>query len=151
VSYLAQEIVETKDLAATVSDWLQAVAFGAGVLGIVRYFRDKRIERQSGARALYTDFMNASVAHPELYGGAWTDGSLRTTALQQKYIYYVGSFLWAAEELLREFRCDKKWRETILVTVREHRDYLNSEQFKTEKAGYSDELIRLIREGSQDA
>jgi hypothetical protein len=136
-----------KDAAAALADYAQAVAVLAGVLGLIRYFYEKKLQRQAAARSLYTAFMNASVAHPELYGGAWTDGSLGTPSERQKYIYYLGAFLWAAEEILREFPKSLIWNETILVTVKEHKDYFSSDQFMTEIKGYPTELIDLIRRG----
>ena len=137
-------LVQNKELAEALSYWAQVVALMAGLLAVIRYFHEKRVDRQGSARALYTAFMDASIAHPELYGGCWSDGSLSSKSERQKYIYYIGSFLWAAEELLREFPGDQAWRETVMVTLMEHEDYFMSDQFDTERNGYSDDLIQLI-------
>ena len=151
MSALEAEILAHSGLAAALADWAQVLALSAGFIALFRFFHEKKIERQNSARALYTNFMAASLAEPDLYGGAWSDGSLSSKREQQKYIHYVGGFLWAAEELLREFPGDRVWEETILVTLREHRDYLVSDQFTTEQAGYARALQHMIAKVMADA
>ncbi len=146
VEYVAAK----KDFAAAMASGAQVVALFAGTGALWKYRSDVKRRRQDAARALYTDFMKDSIDNPDMYGGAWSDGSLATAVLRQKYIYYMGMFLWSAEELLREFGTERAWVETIKVTIREHTDYFCSDEFALEENGYSDDLQALIRETVND-
>jgi hypothetical protein len=146
VSDFVQYVAAKKDFADALASGAQVVALFAGAGALWKYRSDVKSKRQDAARLLYTDFMKWSIDNPDMYGGSWTDGSLTTPALRQKYVYYMGMFLWSAEELLREFGTEQAWVETIKVTVREHSDYFHSDEFSLEEYGYSDDLRSLVRE-----
>jgi hypothetical protein len=70
--------------------------------------------------------------------------SLITAGKRDKYEWFVGYFLWAAEEILAYAGNDNIWQDNLVSQAKQHREYFNSPRFEKELKGCSKEVEELV-------
>jgi hypothetical protein len=108
-------------------------------------------ERETTAKSVFREYLKLAFENPDLAEGNYA--ALITGGKRDKYEWFVGYFLWAAEEILAYARNDTIWRDNLISQAKQHRAYFNSPRFDKELEGYSKEVVKLVecarREPSQ--
>jgi hypothetical protein len=66
---------------------------------------------------------------------------------KEQYSWYVGTMLWACDEVLTSTPQTESWRNTIRSHIRAHKDFLMAPDFRmNDYSHHSDELRKVIDE-----
>ena len=97
-------------------------------------------QRETTAKATFREFLKLCVQSPDLAYGKPNSGR------QGEYEWFVGYFLWAAEEILEYSR--KGWEANLRLHMTYHKDYLkNDQRFRNEDfPTYNDNVQKMIRD-----
>lgn len=135
----------------TLSNVVMALAaVGALVYAHLQIGEGRRAERRADANELWREtlrlgFDNPKLADPTMnladfdYVNLTVDGSKETF---QKYELFVDTILNASEEIL-DVSPTKEWRAAVRIQLRQHRDYLLSDHFKS--SGYLEQYTPKFR------
>ena len=135
----------------TLSNVVMALAaVGALVYAHLQIGEGRRAERRADANELWREtlrlgFENPKLADPTMnladfdYVNLTVDGSKETF---QKYELFVDTILNASEEIL-DVSPTKEWRAAVRIQLRQHRDYLLSDHFKS--SGYLEQYTPKFR------
>jgi len=135
----------------TLSNVVMALAaVGALVYAHLQIGEGRRAERRADANELWREtlrlgFDNPKLADPAMnladfdYVNLTVDGSKETF---QKYELFVDTILNASEEIL-DVSPTKEWRAAVRIQLRQHRDYLLSDHFKS--SGYLEQYTPKFR------
>ena len=143
------QIVASRPMAEALSYWATAagilVAVVAGLVAVIKYYADRRHGHWEAASALYGDFLDCALAHPQFYPGCWSEAS-SDPAFENQYTYFVGKFLWTCEAIILGRGYDSEWEDCLKIIMREHLEYLRSARFAVEMPGYDRRIIAMINE-----
>jgi hypothetical protein len=126
--------------------------FGVGVACVQLYF-NRANQRETTAKAIFRDYLKLAFENPDLAAGNYQSLSLER---QQKYEWFVGYFLWGAEEILDYAKKDKLWKLNLEINAKRHREYFkNNKEFReVEINGYKPNvqalIERVIQQGNKD-
>jgi hypothetical protein len=122
---------------ASLATFLTLLAFTVGgIFALIRYRSDKRDAAWDRARTLYGTFLDDAFQNPEMHPFFWSTPKAKDVVLRIKYIYFIAKLLWACEEILTSPCADDTWPATMEVIMKEHVDYLCSDEFEQEKSFY---------------
>ena len=123
---------------------LLVIIFGATV-ALLNLRTVIRNQRETTAKNTFRDFLKICVEKPEMAYGRPPRGK------QDEYEWFVGYFLWAAEEILK-YSPKGDWRKNMLQHANYHRVYLkNDERFRREDYdAYPPEVQTLIDEACRE-
>ncbi len=97
-----------------------AVVAVAALIGIkVQIDANTRVQQEQSARDIYREFLNLSIARPELADPDYC--ALQGTAVAGAYANYVEYMLYTADQLLA---VSPDWEETMVEHATGHRAYL---------------------------
>ena len=103
-------------------------------------------QRETTAKAIFREYLKLAFEHPDFAAGNY-ERIVKNGKLLQ-YTWFVGYFLWAAEEILEYARNEAEWRENLQMQANLHRVYFNEDPdfMKTEFKTYSFQARRLIEQ-----
>lgn len=143
-------IIEKFDLISGAS---QITTTGAALVALVIAYtqlrQNRRIHRESTAKAIYKEYLRIAVEHPHLaYPRSGHIESIRNTEEYVRYTWFVSYMLFACDEVLALSRETRQWRGVIKEQVKFHLNYLSSPEFyeTNEHSGYSLEMQKILDE-----
>jgi len=90
--------------------------------------------------------MMLAFKYPEYSQPDW-ETIQKDSRIKEQYSWYVGSLLWACDELLSSTPQTESWRNTIRSFIRTHKDFLMSPDFRRDEySHHSTELRKVIDE-----
>lgn len=104
-------------------------------------------QRETTAKATFREFLKLAVEYPELAEGSYQ--AIIKSGKKDKYEWFVGYFLWAAEEILDYAEKDSTWVFNLQMVAKKHRDYFLTTEFQAELPGYSNKIQSLIERAIQ--
>jgi hypothetical protein len=108
-------------------------------------------QRETTAKATFREFLKIAVEHPKLADGNYR--SIIDDGLKSKYEWFVGYFLWAAEEVLayveQDAKGDPTWTFNLQMVANRHREYFQSPEFQAELSGYNKSIRFLVERAIQ--
>ena len=130
----------TRDWAQIAPGITPIVAFVGLGLAVWQLRLIRTNQRETTAKATFREFLKLCVQSPGLAYGKPDAGK------QDEYEWFVGYFLWAAEEILKYSR--KDWEANLRLHMTYHKDYLkNDQRFRNEDfPTYSAAVRALIEE-----
>jgi|SRR5450631_3202057 hypothetical protein len=88
-------------------------------------------QRETTAKTTFRDFLKLAVEHPELSAGNY-ETIAKSERLLEQYEWFVGYFLWAAEELFEFTPREDVWSRNLQLLANYHSAYFkNSSDFRT--------------------
>jgi nitrate reductase gamma subunit len=133
-------------------DWAQiapivtlVVALFALVLAWRQLALNRANQRETTAKTTFRDYLKLAVEHPELSAGNY-EVVAKDDKLLEQYEWFVGYFLWAAEELFEFAPQEDVWGRNLQMLANYHCAYFkNSTDFMTREFGtYSAKTRALI-------
>lgn len=98
-------------------------------------------QRENTAKATFREYLKLAVEYPSFAEGQYPSDP----AEQERYKWFVGYFLWAAEELLAYAPEDNTWNRNLQMIANQHGGYFRSPDFTEEEYGtYSSSTQALI-------
>lgn len=97
-----------------------------------------RIQREQGARDIYREFLNISIANPKLATADWC--ALKEPAEIAAYEAYVEYLFYATEQLVG---IDDEWRGPMVAWMADHAAYVCN---RTDWDGYTPAVQALVAE-----
>jgi hypothetical protein len=108
-------------------------------------------QRETTAKAIFREYLKLAFEHPDLAAGDYQ--LLLKNGRKQEYEWFVGYFLWAAEEILDYANNDATWQFNIQWQANKHRDYFKEdpEFLKSEIQGYNKIVKTIVERAVQQA
>jgi hypothetical protein len=98
---------------------------------------NRKNQRETTAKATFREFLKLCVQSPDLAYGKPNSGK------QNEYEWFVGYFLWAAEEILEYSR--KDWEANLRLHMTYHKDFLkNDQRFRNEDLPTYSAAVRAL-------
>jgi hypothetical protein len=92
---------------------------GAVVVAVVTYRKSEELQRDVAASAVWRDYLQLAVEHPDL-----ANVRLHADSTRRKYPWFVGHVLHASEIILIAHPDDSGWRETVLNNLCLHKAHI---------------------------
>jgi len=134
-----------KDWAQIAPGFTPVVALFAVLLAWRQLALNRANQRETTAKATFREYLKLAVQYPELSAGNYEtvvkDGNL------ERYEWFVGYFLWAAEELFEFAPSEAVWGRNLQMLADYHCAYFkNSSDFMAKEFGtYSAKTQALIK------
>lgn len=127
--------------------WAQPlVTLVVGLAALVVAWRqltlNRNNQRETTAKATFREFLKLAVEYPELAEGDYQ--SLVQQGKKNKYEWFVGYFLWAAEEVLEYAKKDQTWNYNLKMVAGRHHEYFKTPDFQAELPGYRTQIKLLV-------
>ena len=145
-----------RDWAQIAPGFTSVVALTAVLLAWRQLVLNRTNQRETTAKATFREYLKLAVQYPELSGADYR--ALQGADLE-RYKWFVGYFLWSAEELLEFTLAEDAWGRNLQMLADDHGEYFKSSpMFMTKEFDtYSDKTQALIKRaiasgaGSQNA
>jgi hypothetical protein len=112
------------EIAQTVEGWatlgIFITAFAAALFAFVQVRQNRATARESSAYKIFEDHMMLAFKYPEYSQPDW-ETIQKDSRIKEQYSWYVGSLLWACDELLSSTPQTESWRNTIRSFIRTQR------------------------------
>ncbi len=119
------------------------VAVAAVLLAWRQLVLNRNNQRETTAKATFREYLKLAVQYPEL--SATDFRSLQGNDLE-RYEWFVGYFLWSADELLELETLESEWGRNLQMLADYHRDYFKTPQFMSKEYNtYSSTTQALIK------
>jgi hypothetical protein len=108
-------------------------------------------QRETTAKAIFREYLRLAVENSDLAEGDYQ--ALVKKEKSREYEWFVGYFLWAAEEILDYAPKDAIWQFNLQLNAKNHREYfMNNKKFReVEINGYKPNVRALIERVIQQA
>ena len=133
-----------KDWAQIAPGFTPLVAVAAVLLAWRQLVLNRYNQRETAAKATFREYLKLAVQYPELSGTNFR--SLQGNDLE-RYEWFVGYFLWSADELLELETLESEWGRNLQLLADYHGEYFKtsvpfmSKEFNT----YSSKTQALIK------
>jgi hypothetical protein len=124
-----------------------AFTFIAAVIAVFVAWRqfalNRANQRETTAKAIFREYLKLAFENPDLAAG---DYQSLPPAKREQYEWFVGYFLWAAEEILDYAKNDPTWEINLELNAKRHLEYFrNDKRFnEIELRGYRANVRNLI-------
>jgi hypothetical protein len=110
---------------------------------------NRRSQRETTAKATFREYLKLAFEHPDLAEGDYQ--RLVQAGKADKHSWFVGYFLWAAEEILEYAPRNRQRRKNLQMQADKHRAYFEENEVfnKVEKGTYSRRTRKLIERAIQ--
>ena len=101
---------------------------------------NRRNQRETTATATFREFLKLAVQYPDYANGKHGSGP----GQKEGYQWFVGYFLWAAEEILSFSPNDDVWRRNLQLLAKVHGPYFLSDDFTIEEYNAYTPAARML-------
>ena len=129
---------DLQQLASIAPLFTPLVALAALLVAWRQLALNRENQRETTAKATFREFLKLTVTHPDLAEGRPKKDD------HERYEWFVGYFLWAAEEILEFCPDDEAWRNNLQMLAKFHGPYFRSTEFTKEEYNSYSPLARAL-------